>query len=61
MNGLKKIVVVVDGKEVMLEDEKRLTVSTSTNANQPVALIVKDAEDRKIGEFSKWDYWRKIA
>jgi len=61
VNGLKKIVVVVDGKEVMLEDEKRLTVSTSTNANQPVALIVKDAEDRKIGEFSKWDYWRKIA
>ena len=58
---MKKIVVVVDGKEVMLEHENGLTVSTSTNANQPVALIVKDAEDRKIGEFSKWDYWRKIA
>ena len=58
---MKKIVVVVDGKEVMLEHEEKLTVSTSTNANQPVALIVKDAEDRKIGEFSKWDYWRKIA
>ena len=58
---MKKIVVVVDGKEITFEDKEKLQVSTSTNANQPTALIVKDGEDRKIGEFSKWDYWKKIA
>ena len=55
---MKKIMIVVDEKEVVITGET-LLVSTSTNANQPTALIIRDGE-KKVAEFSKWTYWKKL-
>lgn len=55
---MKKILVVVDEKEIEFTGEN-LLVSTSTNANQPTALIIRDGEN-KVAEFSKWTYWKKV-
>ena len=55
---MKKLVVVVDKEEIMFEGES-LTVNTSSNANVPTALIIKDGQTT-IAEFSKFDYWKEI-
>ena len=55
---MKKIIVVVDKKEEELTGEN-LFVITSSNANQPTGLLIRDG-DKKIAEFSKWTYWKKV-
>lgn len=54
---LKLEVVVGETKQVFTGED--LTVSTSSNANQPTALIIRDGE-LKIGEFATWTYWHKL-
>lgn len=55
---IKKLEVVVGETKETFTGES-LTVSTSSNANQPVALIIRDGE-LKIGEFASWTYWHKL-
>ena len=55
---MKKIQIVVDDTPIEITGET-LLVTTSMNANQPTALIVRDGES-KIAEFNKWTYWKKI-
>ena len=56
---MKKLIVVMDdGREIDFEGES-LLVTTSTNPNEPTALVVRDGE-MKLGEFLKWSYWKKI-
>lgn len=58
MVAIKKLEVVVgETKETIIGEN--LTVSTSTNANQAVALIIKN-ENEVVAEFASWTYWHKL-
>jgi len=54
---MKKIIVVVDDKEIIFEGD--IHIATSANAGVQTSLVIRDG-DVNVAEFAKWTYWREV-